>query len=126
MPEKENMGITFAQRLKECRKNAGYKQWQVADLLNINRTTYTKYETGVSEPSQEVLRKIIEIFGIDYNMLFGSSDALDVGVAENPLTVFRLVEEEKELVSLFREMDKQEQLELIKIAKMMSSDKKEE
>ena len=67
MAKYEGKNSSFALRLKQHRELCRLTQQQVADILNINRTTYTKYETGVSEPSHEVLRKIVSIFGTDYN-----------------------------------------------------------
>ena len=58
MAKYEGKNSSFALRLKQHRELCRLTQQQVADILNINRTTYTKYETGVSEPSHEVLRKI--------------------------------------------------------------------
>ena len=40
----------FSENLIKLRKNKGFTQQQVASKLGIDRTTYTKYETGVSEP----------------------------------------------------------------------------
>lgn len=40
-------------------------------MLGIHCTTYTKYETGASEPSFEMLRKLTEIFGVSSDYLLG-------------------------------------------------------
>ncbi|MGN0509276.1 MAG: helix-turn-helix transcriptional regulator [Ruminococcus sp.] len=45
-------------------------QQQVADYLGLCRTTYTKYETGDSEPSFSILRKLVELYNIDFNNIF--------------------------------------------------------
>ncbi len=107
-----------------CRENCGLRQWQVADILNMNRTTYTKYETGVSEPSQGVLKKLVALFGVDYNALLGQEDVMATALFDSSPSMFRLADKEKELVSLFREMTKENQQEFIKIAKQMSSGEK--
>lgn len=60
----------FCSNLIYYRKLNQYTQQQVADALNLNRTTYTKYEIGVSEPTYSVLRKIVELYKIDFNNLF--------------------------------------------------------
>lgn len=124
LPERKNLETTFAQRLKMCRENCGLRQWQVADILNMNRTTYTKYETGVSEPSQGVLKKLVALFGVDYNTLLGQDNVVSAAFSDSSLPMFRLADKEKELVSLFRDMTKENQQEFIKIAKQMSSEGK--
>ena len=64
------MSKEFGDHLRAIRKGNGYSQQQIADILNISRSTYTYYETGKSEPSQEKLKKFCEIFNVDYNTLF--------------------------------------------------------
>ena len=44
-------------------------QQQMADFLNISRSTYTYYETGKSQPSFQNLKKLCEILGVDYNKI---------------------------------------------------------
>ena len=44
-------------------------QTEVARLLFIDRSTYSKYELGQTEPSIETLKRISEIFGISVDCL---------------------------------------------------------
>ena len=60
----------FSANLVKYRKRMGYTQKQLADILGINRTTYTKYETGVCEPSVAMILAIVEALKIDVNTLF--------------------------------------------------------
>ena len=70
MPSKTKLG----ELLKRYRTNCMLTQQQVADALNINRTTYTYYETGKTEPSIETLHKLVQIFNITYEDLLPSVD----------------------------------------------------
>ena len=45
-------------KMKMRRVQCGFTQQEVANRLGIDRTTYTKYETGKSEPSFDALQKI--------------------------------------------------------------------
>lgn len=63
------MSKAFGNHLRQLRIKKGYTQEQVAKALGINRTTYTKYETGVTQPSLEQLKKLSELFEVDYNTL---------------------------------------------------------
>ncbi len=69
---------TIGKNLAFFRNMAGLTQQQVAEQLNLNRTTYTKYETGVSEPSFDTLKKIASIFDIDVATLIQDDDAAAV------------------------------------------------
>ncbi len=70
----------FAENLKRIRLSAKVTQEYMAKRIGVTRTAYTKWETGVSEPSFACLARIIEIFNefehlsIDYNALFKETD----------------------------------------------------
>ena len=56
------MSTVFGDHLRELRKNnTNYNQEKIAELLGISRSTYTYYETGKTEPSQETLLKLCNI-----------------------------------------------------------------
>jgi transcriptional regulator with XRE-family HTH domain len=38
-------------RLKELRHNRGVSQQVIADLLNVTKATYSRYESGQFEPT---------------------------------------------------------------------------
>ena len=57
--------------LRNIRKNAGLTQAQLAEKLNINRATISKYETGEIVPSVEQIIKICTILGTSFEELYG-------------------------------------------------------
>lgn len=58
----ENMKDYFPNNLKNLRVNNNLTQQGIADSLGISRSSYSSYETGVSEPSIEVLIKMSIFF----------------------------------------------------------------
>ena len=60
------------EQLKVLRKRRKWTQADVASRLGIERSTYTRYEIGQSEPSFDMLQRISELFEV-------SIDALVVG-----------------------------------------------
>lgn len=131
MVKYEEKNNSFALRLKQHRELCRLTQQQVADILNINRTTYTKYETGVSEPSHEVLRKIVSIFGTDFNTILGDESPFKKTVVQDPdLQLYNLSDEEKMLVIAYRTMsdsDREKILgEAMKITKRSRKEKSAE
>ena len=58
--------------LKEHRLAAKESQQKVADLLGVDRTTYSKWETGGSEPSFAMLEKMAAHWGTTAAELMGS------------------------------------------------------
>lgn len=63
------MSKLLGERLRERRKKLGLTQQQVADELNLDRTTYTYYETGRCSPSIETLYKLTLLFGVSFDEL---------------------------------------------------------
>lgn len=64
------MSKEFGIRLYYLRRHKTvYNHTHMARLLNIERSTYTKYETGDTEPSLATLAKIKEIIGVSYDEL---------------------------------------------------------
>lgn len=64
----------FQDRLLEQRKLYGYTQRDMAKLLNITQPSYIRYENGTSEPSQENLIKIADLFDVSLDYLLGRSN----------------------------------------------------
>lgn len=60
----------FGDNLRKYRAKSGMTQQEVANKLEIERSTYTKYETAVSEPSFDMLQRIANVFNTDFNNLF--------------------------------------------------------
>lgn len=70
--------------LKELRiKNKMYQK-DVAKILGIERTTYVKYETGVTEPDIKTLIKLADIFNVTLDYLLGRSTSSTVSASASP------------------------------------------
>ncbi len=57
--------------LKKTREKKGLTQQQMADLLNIQRPTYTRYENMERQPDFELVKKIAEVLGTSIDYLLG-------------------------------------------------------
>lgn len=60
--------------LKELRTKKGVYQKDVANFLQIDRTTYVKYENGDSEPNLAMLKKIADFFDVSIDYLLGRKE----------------------------------------------------
>lgn len=70
------------ERLRKLRNAHGLTQKQMACLLNIDRTTYVKYESGTSEPTFAALGKLAEYFNVTTDYLLGRTDLPAAAPAE--------------------------------------------
>ena len=62
-------------RLKILRKEHKLRQADMAELLGICRTAYTKYETGDIAPPVENLTKLADYFGVTVDYIIGKSNS---------------------------------------------------
>ena len=64
----------LAKRLKECRKEKGYTQMQVAIYSDITERAYQNYELMMREPKIEILVRIADFFDVSLDYLCGRTD----------------------------------------------------
>lgn len=57
--------------VKKLREQRGLSQLAVAERLALSRTTYTKYENGVHDPSLSTLTDIAKLFGVPVDYIAG-------------------------------------------------------
>ena len=101
---------SIAWKLKRFRENSGYTQQQMADALNIERSTYAYYETGKTSPSIETIMKIKEILNVSLEDLLGSENKSSNKLSDSSKEhisfdkVYELNKKEKSLVSLYRSL----------------------
>lgn len=63
--KREVTSIEFGQWIKEKRKAAGLKQYELARMIPINSNTLSRYVTGEKLPSLDIAERICEIFGAE-------------------------------------------------------------
>ena len=61
----------FAHRLRMLRRQMGVTQKEIAQSLNIDRSTYAYYETDKTNPDLITLRRIASIFHVSTDYLLG-------------------------------------------------------
>ncbi len=109
----------MAMRLRVLRRAQRMTQDDVATKLNIHRTTYTKYESGVADPEPSRLLELANLFHVTVDFLLGKSDAPNPHPADAVLcdgTLFALSEKEMALVAGFRRMKPDEQAVMLRYA----------
>lgn len=66
--------MEFSKRLKKLRLSKGLSQKELADMLNIGRTTVCEYEQGKIVPKQDGLLELSKIFNVSTDYLTGVSN----------------------------------------------------
>ena len=65
---------TFAQRLKELRKDSNLTQKQLAAGLGVGQSTIANYEQSIRFPDEEMLHRVADYFSISLDFLLGRTD----------------------------------------------------
>ena len=118
----------ISQEIKKIRKNLGYTQQQIADLLGVDRSTYTCYETGRIKPDIKTIMSLSRVFGVDYTEILESenesrlSDSASSKENRNSKSsakiklanIRSLTKKEQDMVMLFRLLSGKTQDEVLK------------
>lgn len=83
-------------KLKELRKENKKSQEEIAKFLNLNQTSYGRYELETSEPTIETLCKLADYYGVSLDYLVGRDFANEFGY---------LNQEEKAIISSYRKLN---------------------
>ncbi len=122
----------FSKKIKECREKCGLTQKQMAQALNLERSTYTYYEIGKSQPNLETLKSIAQIFHVSVDDLLGYKPQPHM-VRNSKLTNHRtqylsnvtaLQNEEQNLILLFRQMNEEQKADIIKMMSEKTMERK--
>ena len=72
------MKEVLARRLKECRKQRGLTQMQVAVYCDITEKAYPNYELMTREPKLEILARIADLYEVSLDYLAGRTENPEV------------------------------------------------
>ena len=75
------------EKLKECRKQAGYTQLDMARLIGVARTTYAEYEQGKIQPPIDKVQKILQSLPMLKGELVDGVD--DILIHDNQITLIQ-------------------------------------
>ncbi len=61
-------------RIRDLREDKDMTQQDMADILHINRRTYSAYENGINSMTPETLCKIADFYGTSVDYLLNRTD----------------------------------------------------
>ena len=118
----------ISQRLRKIRVEHKMTQQNIADVLGIDRTTYTFYETGVTKPSLVTLAKLADIYNVTVGYLLGVEENRpelkkppeDYGAdcrleSNDPISL--LSRDEKQILMCYRVLNEQGKIEAVRAMK---------
>ena len=104
----KKLNYNIIQHIKEKRKEKGYTQEKMAELLNISYSNYSKIENGIVTPTLERLVDISQLLGVslDYLVYGQGNDKEQIISPSNH-------QQEQALLSLLKNCDKENLLYII-------------
>ena len=102
--------ILNTDRLKECRMALGLSQNEAAKRIGVSQPTYLRYESGLRNPSIQVVKEIARVFSTAPEYLTGVSDSSE----PNSITIFHNEQPEMyNLICICKDMDLAQQKRMI-------------
>lgn len=68
--------MVFGERLRQLREGK-YSQEELADILNVNNNTISKWENGIQEPHSKRVSELARVLGTTPAYLLGDTDNPD-------------------------------------------------
>lgn len=122
----------LSQRLRAIRVEHNLTQKNLADVLGIDRTTYTLYETGATTPSPDTLYKLSLMYDVTVGYLMGVEENYPVrkldglksqallSAGTDPIAMLR--PEEKRLLLCFRVLDEKTREQALALLQKMAKE----
>lgn len=73
----------FGEKVQSLRKKYHYSQDDLANRMNISRSTVAMWETAQREPDFESVKKLAQIFGVTTDYLLGNTEKPDQVAVED-------------------------------------------
>ena len=73
--------MVFGERLRQLREGK-YSQEELADILNVNNNTISKWENGIQEPHSKRVSELARVLGTTPAYLLGDTDNPDANAPE--------------------------------------------
>lgn len=100
-------------RLQELRKEAGYSQEQLAEMLGVSRQAVSKWESGQTNPDINNVGRLSEIYGksTDY-IIFGTEREPEIIYKDKIVYQDKIIYQEKKAFQKLNDLPRSAQISL--------------
>ena len=106
----------LGEKLRALREDYDLTQGQVAEALKIDRSTYSNYELGKSNPKLDKLVKLAHIFNVPPDTFLPTdeqSDAVSLRDVVRPSSMVKsLSKEERGMLAVYRSLTREQRLKI--------------
>lgn len=107
------MGSTLGRNIKTYRKNKGFTQEELAELLNITPQAISKWESESGLPDVSMIIPLAQVLGVSTDALLGYDS-----ISENEEVISRV----KETVNAIKEEEKDRAKKALRIVEYLSTE----
>ena len=109
--------MKFCEKLQKLRKEKGYSQEQLADLLDVSRQSVSKWESGTTYPEMDKLLSLCKIFDVTLDDLT-NDEITDKTIKEKSKNnfssfVYAILDMINKSIEMFKNMNKKEVIKCI-------------
>ena len=102
--------MKFCEKLQKLRKEKGYSQEQLADLLDVSRQSVSKWESGTTYPEMDKLLSLCKIFNVSLDELT-NDEITDKNIKEKNRSnfsnvVYAILDMINKSIEMFKNMDR--------------------
>lgn len=115
--------MDFGTNLRNLRLQRGLTQQELANDMNISQASVTAYETGVREPSFDIVRRFAEYFRVAPSVLLPFGEVSDDEFVRRVAEAIRKNPDLKELFSLVKDFGSDKMATMLSVARSISSAK---
>ncbi len=109
--------MSTGQNIKKIREEKGMTQQQIAELIHMHRSNYSKIESGQREISVDALNKIAKYFGMTIDQIVNFDGAVPQEITVEDKTLM-------EQVKLIQELEPEEKNMVFKMVDTFLTKKK--
>lgn len=100
--------MTFGEKLKKARMEAGHTQEELANKLTVSRAAVAKWESGRGMPDVANLKGIAAALGVSVDYLLDDGSKLDLSVMKKAIDLSKFEENGK--ISLMKKLELKERI----------------
>ena len=86
--------MNYGEKIRNAREDMDLSQRDMAAIIPMNQSNYSKIERGVQEPSMEQLRRICQILKLDPRYLLDIDEQNSISIED-----LRLLKDAKEFIN---------------------------
>lgn len=110
--------MSYYQRIRDLREDKDLNQAEVAQDLNMHKTTYCRYEQGISTPPLDIAVMIAKYYNVSIDYI--------AGITNDKGGKHQVSREEAEILSKYNDLSERRKGRIIQLLEMLTEEQRQE